>query len=268
MRINKDYSNKKLNILAFILSNFHITTYIIMKKIISLCLLMSSIIVSQAQSTIDTFRKVATKGYAEREVTPDIIFISISLKEFYLDGNLRKKVFIETLEKQLHDAAMSIGVKQEDFTIQNIYSYNYEIKKKNTELLQARQYRIKVTNLNRLNEMMDKIDPKGIQNTSINGYDHSNKREIEKELKTAAVRDARQNAEILAAADGQAVGKALVINDNSNINFNDLMPVNRMYKTMAMSDGIVGAESAENVINIDIKPIKVTCYIDAAFELK
>ena len=236
-----------------------------MKKLLTLCLLMGSMIISQAQTSIDNFRKVATKGYAEREVTPDIIYISISLKEFYLDGNLRKKVFIETLEKQLHDAAMSIGVKAEDFTIQNIYSYNYEVKKKPTELLQARQYRIKVTNLNRLNEMMEKIDPQGLQSTSINGYDHSQKREIEKELKTAAVRDARQNAEILAAADGQTVGKALVINDNSNINFNDLMPTNRMFKTMAMSDGVSNTESA---VNIDIRPIKVTCYIDAAFELK
>lgn len=238
-----------------------------MKKILSLCLLMSSILLTHAQTTVDSFRKVATKGYAEREVTPDIIYISISLKEFYLDGNLRKKVFIETLEKQLHDAAMSIGVKPEDFTIQNIYSYNYEVKKKPSEILQARQYRIKVTNLNRLNEMMDKIDPKGIQNTSINGYDHSQKREIEKELKTAAVRDARQNAEILAAADGQSVGKALVINDNSNINFNDLMPTNRVFKTMAMAEAGASADMAE-AINIDIRPIKVTCYIDAAFELK
>jgi uncharacterized protein YggE len=137
-----------------------------------------------AQTTnIENSRKVATKGYAEREVTPDIAYLSISLKEFYMDGNTRKKVFIETLEKQLYDAAMQAGVKKEDFTIQNIYSYNYNTKKKGNELLQSRQYRIKITNLNGLNEMMDKIDPYGIQSTSISGYDHSQKREIEKELR-------------------------------------------------------------------------------------
>jgi uncharacterized protein YggE len=220
-----------------------------------------------AQTTnIENSRKVATKGYAEREVTPDIAYLSISLKEFYMDGNTRKKVFIETLEKQLYDAAMQAGVKKEDFTIQNIYSYNYNTKKKGNELLQSRQYRIKITNLNGLNEMMDKIDPYGIQSTSISGYDHSQKREIEKELKTAAVKDARQNAEILAAADGQSVGKVLVINDNSSFNFNDLVPSTRMYSMAAKTISADGAEVES--LNIDIRPIKLICQIDGVFELK
>lgn len=240
-----------------------------MKKILAILALCGAIMTTQAQTISDTYRKIATKGYAEKEVTPDIIYLSISLKEFYMDGNLRKKVFIETLEKQLFDAAIAAGVKKEDFSIQNIYSYNYEInKKKPAELLQSRQYRIKVTNLNGLNTMMDKVDPQGLQSTSIDGYDHSQKREIEKELKTAAVKDARSNAEILAIADGETVGKSLVINDNSSFNFNELIPQPRMYGMMAKSASADGIESAQNDLNISIRPIKLTCYIDAVFEIK
>lgn len=238
-----------------------------MKQILTLIALITTIPMAIAQNiNVESSRKVATKGYAEREVTPDIAYLSISLKEFYMDGNTRKKVFIETLEKQLYDAAIGIGVKKEDFTIQNVYSYNYNDKKKNNELLQSRQYRIKVSNLSGLNAMMEKIDPFGIQSMSINGYDHSQKREIEKELKTSAVKDARQNAEILAAADGQSIGKVLVINDNSSFNFNDLMPV-PAYAMMAkstMADAVRQTES----LSIDIRPIKLTCYIDAVFELE
>lgn len=239
-----------------------------MKKLLTIALLLGTILMTNAQSTnIESYRKVATKGYAEKEVTPDIIYLSVSLKEFYMDGNMKKKVFIETIEKQLFDAAIANGVKKEDFTIQNIYSYNYDNKKKNSELLQSRQYRIKVTNLNGLNAMLDKVDPQGIQSTNISGYDHSQKRDIEKELKTAAVKDARQNAEILAAADGQSVGKVLVINDNSNFNFADLMPVGRAYAKTAMFDSAsAGAESMD--LSLDIRPIKLTCYIDGVFELK
>jgi len=238
-----------------------------MKKGFTLFLIIASVAMVKAQNmNIENSRKVATKGYAEREITPDIIYLSISLKEFYMDGNMKKKVFIETLEKQLFDAAMAAGVKKEDFTIQNIYSYNYETKKKNSELLQSRQYRIKVTNLNGLNIMLDKIDPQGIQTTSISGYDHTQKRQIEKELKTAAVKDARYNAEILAAADGQTVGKVLVINDNSNINFNDLIPTPRMYAKAASADNAAGAMTEG--LNIDIRPLKLTCYVDGVFELK
>ncbi len=216
---------------------------------------------------IESSRKVATKGYAEKEVTPDIIYLSVSLKEFYVDGNTKKKVTIELIEKQLFDGAIAAGVKKEDITIQNIYSYNYENKKKNNELLQSRQYRIKVTNLNGLNTMLDKVDPQGLQSTSIDGYDHSQKREIEKELKTIAVKDARQNAEILASADGQSVGRVLIINDNSSINFNDLVPVPQMMYAKASRMDISGSAES-NDLNIDIRPIKLTCYIDGVFELK
>lgn len=236
-----------------------------MKKLLTLAVLLGSILMTNAQTnSIDSYRKVATKGYAEKEVTPDIIYLSVSLKEFYMDGNVKKKVFIETLEKQLYDAAMAIGVKKEDFTIQNIYSYNYDTKKKNNELLQSRQYRIKVTNLNGLNSLFDNVDPRGIQSTSISGYDHSQKKDIEKELKTLAVKDARVNAEILAAADGQGVGKVLVINDNSSFNMGELMPVTRTMYAKAANDMAV----EESSLVIDIKPIKLTCYIDAVFELK
>ncbi len=238
-----------------------------MKKVLILFLIAANVAMANAQNiNIESSRKVATKGYAEREITPDIIYLSIGLKEFYMDGNMKKKVFIETLEKQLFDAAMAAGVKKEDFTIQNIYSYNYDTKKKNSELLQSRQYRIKVTNLNNLNAMMEKIDPQGLQTTSISGYDHTQKREIEKELKTAAVKDARYNAEILAAADGQTVGKVLVINDNSNINFNDLIPAPRMYSKAASLES--AADAGGESLNIDIRPLKLTCYVDGVFELK
>lgn len=241
-----------------------------MKKIIGLMLVICTVSLSKAQTNnFESSRKVSTRGYAEREVTPDIVYISISLREYFVDGNTKKKVDIETLEKQLYDAALSIGVKKEDFNIQNIYSYNYDSskKKENKQLLQAKQYRIKVSNLNGLNNMLDQVDPKGLQSTSINGYDHSQKRQIEKELKIAAVQDARTNAEIIATATGDKVGKALVINDNSSFGWNDIVPTPRMY-AMAAKTASSEADTADTgSLDINVRPIKLTCNIDGVFEL-
>lgn len=240
-----------------------------MKKITCLVFAMGLLTFAYAQTPIlENSRRVSTKGYAEREVTPDIIYLSVSLREYYQDGNTKKKVAIESLEKQLFDAAIANGVKKEDLTIQNIHSYNYDPKKKNSELLQARQYRIKVTDLSRLNAFFQRLDSRGIQNTSINEYDHSQKKEIEKELKTQAVKDARANAEILAAADGQSVGKSLLINDNSSFNWNDIMPSPRMYSMVARADTMGGEEVAQQSLDINIRPIKLISNVDAVFELK
>lgn len=241
-----------------------------MKKIAFLFFAMGFLAFAQAQTAaIDNTRRVSTKGYAEREVTPDIIYLSVSLREYYEDGNMKKKVPIQTLEQQLFVAANTNGIKKEDLTIQNIHSYNYDPKKKNSELLQARQYRIKVTDLSRLNAFFQQLDSRGIQNTSISEYDHSRKKEIEKELKTEAVKDARNNAEILAAADGQSVGKSLLLNDNSSFNWNDIMPSPRMYSmAVQQADASIGAGEAQQSLDISVRPIKLVSNVDAVFELQ
>ncbi|MFD1164149.1 SIMPL domain-containing protein [Sphingobacterium daejeonense] len=237
-----------------------------MKKFLTLIALFGMLTAVNAQTNnMENTRRVATRGYAEKEITPDIVYLSISLKEYYQDGNTKKKVAIDQLEKQLFDAAMKNGVKKEDFTVQNIYSYNVADKKKNNELLQARQYRIKVADLKKLNTMLEEVDARGLQSTNISGYDHSQKREIEKELKTLAVRDARTNAEILAAADAENVGKVILINDNSSFNWNEIAPQPRMY---AMKASNAEMDSANNGLDLEVRPIKLTCNIDAVFELK
>ena len=238
-----------------------------MKKIISFCTLIAMISFAQAQTNkVDNSRKVSTRGFAEREVTPDIINLSISLKEYYSDGNSKKKVTIETLEEQLYKAALANAVPKENISIQNVFSYNQETKKKNNELLQARQYNLKVTDLKKLDALLDKIDAYGLQSTNISGYDHSRKKEIEKELKMEAVKDARANAEILALAADQKVGVVLGINDNSSFNW-DVSPRMNMSYSLSKSSrsGMESEDTAESLL--DVKPIKLSCTIDAIYEL-
>ena len=85
---------------------------------------------SATAQQVDLRKKITVSGNAETEVTPDIIYINISLKEYLKDGNSKKKVEIETLEKQLQSAVLGAGIPKENFTINNISSYNYTIEKK------------------------------------------------------------------------------------------------------------------------------------------
>jgi hypothetical protein len=55
---------------------------------------------------------VSTVGRAEEEVTPDIIYIDVTLKEFYENGNTKKKAAIDKLEKDLFDSATKAGIKK------------------------------------------------------------------------------------------------------------------------------------------------------------
>ncbi len=112
-----------------------------MKKLFILAALVTLSFGTFAQS-IDTRRKIEVVGLSEQEVTPDIINVTISLKE-YLNG--KTKVTISQLENQLEKSVAEAGIAKTDFTVNNLSSYNYEYeKKKNPDFLASKQYGIRL----------------------------------------------------------------------------------------------------------------------------
>ncbi|WP_246229678.1 SIMPL domain-containing protein [Mucilaginibacter humi] len=55
----------------------------------------------------------------------------------------------------------------------------------------SKQYGIKFHDLNRYNQILSKIDPKGIQSTYIESYDYSKADQLKNELKLKALLSAR-----------------------------------------------------------------------------
>ncbi len=234
-----------------------------MKKIVS-AVLLSTLAFTAFTQTTDVRRKAEVTGSAEKEVTPDIIYINISLKEYFKDNNNKNKVSIDVLEKQLYNAAIKAGVKPEDFTINNISSYNFpaDQKKKDPGFLASKQYRIKVTNLNRLNDILEAVDSRGIQSSGIGGYDYSKMDELRNEIRIKAVQSARNKAAILAEALGDKLGKALEINDH-NSDGAGVQPMVRAQMAFAKAADMASEESLE----LDFRKITVSYQIRVVFEL-
>ena len=139
-----------------------------MKKLFILAVLLICTCGVFAQN-VDLRRKIEVTGIAEKEVTPDIINVSISLQE-YLDG--KKKTTIDQLENQLENAVKDAGIPKDDFTISNVSAWNNTWqKKKNPDFLASKQYMLRLHALNKFNQIMSKIDPKCIQSTNIDSYD-------------------------------------------------------------------------------------------------
>src|SRR5690606_7418588 len=151
------------------------------------------------------------------EVTPDIIYIGISLKEYFRDSNNKKKVEIEELERQLQMAVSKAAIPQENFTINNISSYtNWWDKKKTPELLARKQYRIKVTDLSSTDETTGAADAKGIEYGDIESKEYSKMEALKKDLRIRALQAARDKANYLVRAIGSALGGPLEIQEINN----------------------------------------------------
>ncbi|WP_443936616.1 SIMPL domain-containing protein [Pedobacter sp. MW01-1-1] len=231
-----------------------------MKKFLAIALVTILGLSTVKAQQVDLRKKINVSGNAETEVTPDIIYISISLKEYLKDNNSKKKVEIADLESQLFNAVQKAGIAKENLTISNLNSWNTQAeKKKNPDFLASKQYRLKVSDPNKFNEIIASIDPKGIANTYIESYSYSKIESLKKELKIKALIAAKEKANYMVEALGEKLGGVLEIQDNE---VNSIQPMYRNTLMKAESD------ASGNQEEINFKKIKLNFVINVIFEIK
>ncbi|MHA4893360.1 SIMPL domain-containing protein [Pedobacter sp. PWIIR3] len=234
-----------------------------MKKLLTLAF-VALISVSAMAQQVDLRKKISVSGTAEMEVTPDIIYLSISLKEYLKDNNSKKKVDITTLENQLFSAVQKAGLDKDNLTINNLSSYNYATeKKKNPDFLASKQYRLKVTDLNKWNEIIGAVDAKGIAYTNVESYDYSKIESLKRELKTKALLAARVKAAYLVEALGDKLGSVIDIQEVNNEQYPQ-----PMYRANVMMMKAESADMAAPAPEIDFKKIKLSYIMNTVFEIK
>ncbi|MDP9048520.1 MAG: SIMPL domain-containing protein [Bacteroidota bacterium] len=226
-----------------------------MKKVFLLTIITCLSLVAFAQS-VDLRRKISVSGTAQQEVTPDIINVNISLQE-YLNG--KTKVTIDQLENQLETAVKDAGIPKEDFTVNNLYGYNntYQ-KKKNPDFLASKQYTIRFHDLNKYNQILSAVDPKGIQSTNIESYDYSKITELKRELKIQALLAAKEKATYLLSSIGNKLGSVIEITDVEN---------NGMEPQAMFANRAVSFKALAQVSDIDFKKIKLSFQVNVVFEI-
>ncbi|MFN0255775.1 SIMPL domain-containing protein [Pedobacter ureilyticus] len=213
---------------------------------------------------VDLRKKITVSGTAETEITPDIIYINISLKEYLKDGNSKKKVDITTLETQLFNAVQKAGIAKENLMINNLSSWNYQTtKKKDPDFLASKQYRLKVSDLNKFNLILEAIDAKGIASTNIDSYDYSKIDVLKKELKVKALLAAKEKATYMVEALGDKLGSVLDIQDLGDNNGGMMVP---QYRNTYMKAEM--AMDASQAPEIDFKKIKLSFTVNTVFEIK
>jgi uncharacterized protein YggE len=233
-----------------------------MKKLFALAFVALLSFSAMAQQ-VDLRKKITVSGTAESEVTPDIIYISISLKEYLKDNNSKNRVDITTLENQLYRAVQDAGIPKENLTIGSVSAYaTARDKKKDPNFLASKQYRLKVNNLNNYNAIIEAIDPKGIAYTNVESYDYSKIERLKMELKVKAMLAAKSKATYLVEALGDKLGSAIDIQEINN----EVFPQANYRVNTIMLKGTSAA--MDSTPELDFKTIKLSYTINAVFEIK
>jgi len=155
-------------------------------------------------------RFITVTGTAEREITPDIIYLNITLKEYYLDKDGKNKIFIEDLEKNFQRIALDNGVGSENINIESISGFTKLSQRKKTEsFLASKTYKLKLSDLDKINNILDKLDPKAITSVYVSGYDFSQADQVKKELRIQAMKNAKDKAAYCLLAVDESLGNLL-----------------------------------------------------------
>lgn len=219
---------------------------------------------AQEKSSDKSQRTISVSGVAEKEILPDIIYFSISLKEYQLKTG--SKFEMNELENQLINAVVKAGIEKENLTVENVYGYNYSWNKKNEnkDFIARKQFQLKLADAKKLNVILSKIDPKAIEYVRVSQYTHSRLQELNQELQVEAVKNAKGKAEALLQPLDEKIGKVLELNENQQ-NFQPIYY--KSYQNNRMMSASAD-ESASMESDLDFKNIKLKAEVHIVFSIE
>lgn len=237
-----------------------------MKKLILGVIVSTLCMNAMAQNATPFQRTVSSSGTAEIEVVPDEIYVQVVLKEYKLkNGN---KVNIDKIKNDFLAACKSMGLTEKDIAVQGYSGYDnsqwwLKKKKENPDMMASVTYQIKVDRVEKLDQLVSKMDDQATQNFYISKTEYSRIDQVRDSLKAAALKNARAKAELLAGALDQKLGQVLTINDPVETGQHPI-PVYK-FARMAMS----ATDDVEQApLDVDFKKIKIGYQANLTFALQ
>lgn len=236
-----------------------------MKKIlIAGLLLFSAFTAVNAQTGEKNFIDkpyIEVTGRAETEVTPDQIYMSITINEKDSKG----KIELAQSEKQMIAKLKELGIDtKKDLSVKDMSSNFKKYWVKSSEIMTSKEYQLLVNSAQLAGNVMAELEKIGISNVGIERVDHSQMEQFRREVKIKAIKTAREKASDMATAIGQTAGKALYIQEI------DYGTNNMLMGRMAGLDSNVAfkvREDSSGAPDVAFEKIKLEYQVNAKFEL-
>ena len=217
---------------------------------------------AMAQQNNQSQNYIAVNGYAEREVTPNEIYISITIDE---SSSRNSKTTVAEQERRMVDALEKIGIDTETLLQVGDMSgdlTNYILRRDRVQT--SKNYVLKVSDAATMASVFQTLGDLGVSSISLMKATRNDVEQIQLELRAEAIRNAKDIADTLAEAIGQKAGKALMITDNSYYGNGTIYFSNPVMMTRAMDTAVEETASSK----LDFQDIKISCSVNVRFALE
>lgn len=233
-----------------------------MRKIIVMAaslLVLSTAAMAQQTETYPSY--ITVNGNAEREVTPNEIYVKIVIDE----SDSRSKVTVADQERKMVAELKKLGIDVEkDLQVGDMSGdlTNYVFRRDQVQT--QKSYVLKVSSADMLNKVFQALGQMNISKMSLLKVTRNDLDKIRMELRTEAIKNAQTIAVTLAEAIGQKAGKAFMITDNNYGNGGVI------YYDFAVTGARSKAEAAPAAddTTLEFQNIKLNCSVNARFVLE
>jgi uncharacterized protein YggE len=185
-----------------------------MKKLFLILALFTLCSAFKAQDAKSEKPFIEVTGTSETEVTPDEIYITITLQE-RLES--KEKITIDKQEEDLKSNLKELGIDLKDLTL-NTANADFRKMKKFTkkDLVASKSYVLKVKDADMVDKVYKRLDKIDAFDAYISKLNHSNIIELTKENRKKAVKAAKEKVEYLLVAVGNTAGAPVSIVETVN----------------------------------------------------
>ena len=201
---------------------------------------------------------IEVNGYAEKEVAPDIFYLRINIDEQDTKG----KKSLEQQQKSMLNVLKSSGIDTEKQLVRLSLSSSFHNRKTN---MATASYQLKLNSADDVSRIWQKLDALGLSDISFVKAEYSLIDELKDEVRQLAVKNARQQAESMAGAIDQSIGKCFYIYCGYSGN-SAVYAQPRVLTKAAFSDSM--NEMAVEEESIEFDNIKVSINVSTKFVLE
>ena len=188
-----------------------------------LLLLVSTLLVFPLQAQETNERYIEVTGTSEIEIVPDKIHYIIEIREYFeeeFDGKSKPeeyhtKVSLSQIEQDLRKTLAEAGITQDAIRMQEIGDY---WRKQGQDFLISKKFDITLTDFRQINEIVKRIDTKGIHTMHIGELENKDILAYHQKGKIEALKAAQQKATYLVEALGKKLGDVIRIVEEGNSN--------------------------------------------------
>lgn len=228
-------------------------------------LVISGLTTLHAQTPVVEPSYIEVTGSAEMEITPDEIYISVSLAERY-DG--REKVTLDQQDEKFFNAIKELNIPLSDVQLSDAVSDFSYYKWRKEDALATKDYVVLVHTADMTSKLFKKLVEIDAENAVVSKVSHSKIEQYRKEVKINAIKATHEKAGYMLNAIGEELGKPIEIKEISEFTPNTYYSQYDSTSYEIASYRLQSGSRYNMPSEVGFKKIKIKYEIYGKFEIK